>query len=217
MIRAIDLLIAIVLLILLLPFLSIFVTIKIITDGLPIFYISKRCVAGKRLVNIYKFRTMVNDGELIGNEVAKYTKDGFESIPLTSSIYTRTGIYFEKFQIVEIPQLLNILKGDLSFVGYRPLPLKNVELLELNYGPDILRQRHSYRAGLTGYAQIIGKAKLDPYQRLMMEIKLGRDLYESGIRKSLSLYFIIFVATFFLIAFNKSIFSLDHDLKNEEV
>ncbi|WP_162784567.1 sugar transferase [Polynucleobacter necessarius] len=179
---------------------------KLIIDGRPIFYISKRCVKNLKEVKVYKFRTMINERLLIENEVAKYTKNGFETIPLRSNIYTPLGRIYEKFQLVELPQFLNILIGEISFVGYRPLPEKNIKKLTNDLGGDLVTQRHKYNAGLTGYTQLIGKINLSPTKRLQLEIQLGQDLYENGLIMASKTYFSLILDTIILIVFDKTIF-----------
>ncbi len=179
---------------------------KLIIDGRPIFYISKRCIKNLEEIKVYKFRTMITDRIIIEDEVKKYTKNGFETIPLESIIYTPLGRFYEKFQIVEMPQFLNILSGDLSLVGYRPLPEKNIKRLINDLGSDLVVQRHKYNAGLTGYTQLIGKINLSPSQRLFLEIKLGKDLYESGLKKATKTYFSLIFDTLILVIFDKTVF-----------
>lgn len=206
MIRLIDIIISIILLLILSPFFIFLIFLKFIFDGFPIFYNSKRCVMDMKLVNIYKFRTMINDRKIIEAEVVRYRKDGFESIPLSSKIYTKIGRVYEKYQLVELPQLLNVIKGDLSLVGYRPLPHKNISLLIDAYGEDIVISRHKYRAGLSGYSQILGKDKFTPEERIKIELLLSRNLYEKNKLKSLKVYLTILLDTFFLVIFDKTFF-----------
>jgi lipopolysaccharide/colanic/teichoic acid biosynthesis glycosyltransferase len=149
---------------------------------------------------------MINDGKIIENEVLKYTKDGFETIPLASKIYTKCGRKYEKYQIVELPQLLNVIKGDLSLVGYRPLPHKNIILLKNAYGEYIVGLRHKYRAGLTGYSQILGKDKFTPLERINLELLLSSNLYNEGKLKFLKTYLTVLLDTFFLVIFDKTFF-----------
>jgi lipopolysaccharide/colanic/teichoic acid biosynthesis glycosyltransferase len=139
-------------------------------------------------------------------ETLSYTKDGFEIIPLSSKIYTKLGRVYEKYQFVELPQLLNIIKGDLSFVGYRPLPHKNINFLIDAFGESIVISRHKYRAGLSGYSQILGKDKFSPEERIKIELSLSNNLYEKSKLKSLKVYLSVLLDTFFLVIFDKTFF-----------
>ena len=205
MIRFIDLVILIIFLPAYLPVLVIASILKLLIDGRPVFYVSERCVKGFAKVKIYKFRTMVNDRSVVEKEVLKYTRSGFESIPIHSIAYTAFGRMYERFQLVELPQLLNILLGHLSFVGNRPLPEKNVKILVDQFGSAVILERHKHRAGLTGYCQLVGKLNLSSEERLRLEISLNRDLYEKGVVGSIILYISLIVDTLSLVIANRSL------------
>ena len=84
--------------------------IKLDTPG-PVIYTAQRCGQGRRPFNFYKFRTMVADADRRGSRVLTIAGD---------SRVTRVGRYLRAFKIDELPQLLNVLKGDMSIVGPRP-------------------------------------------------------------------------------------------------
>ena len=206
MIRLIDLVFSLIFMPIYLTLIVLGSVLKLIIDGRPIFYTSERLVKNLEVVKIYKFRTMINDRFIISSEVEKFTRNGFESIPLESKIYTPLGRIYEKYQLVELPQFFNILKGNLSLVGYRPLPEKNIKKLINDLGPELIHERHKYVPGLTGYSQLIGKINLSPSKRLSLEIKLNRDLYESGLLKSVAIYFSLIIDTVVIILFDQTIF-----------
>lgn len=167
--RILDLLILLLIspiVIIIFPLLTI---LKYTADGFPIFYISMRVGKNSIPFRVYKFRTMVNDRYFINSEIEKY-KDGFEVIPLNSAVYTRIGRAFEKFQFVEIPQLINILKNEMSFIGYRPLPIEHIKALEKVTNPELIFLRHQGIPGLTGFTQLIGKKNIDKNNRIQVEI-----------------------------------------------
>jgi hypothetical protein len=81
------------------------------------------------------------------------------------------GRFFEKFQIVEVLQVFNVLQGKMSLIGYRPLPLCRVLQLQEELGGERIEMRHSVRPGITGITQIVGKASLSNSERIRLENK----------------------------------------------
>lgn len=128
-------------------------------DGGPVFYKQKRVTLGGEVFDILKFRSMIVNAE----------KDG-KSIPATGNDprITKVGRIIRAVRIDELPQLINVLKGDMSFVGPRPERVEHVE----KYSEDI--KEFSYRlkvkGGLTGYAQIYGKYNTSPYDKLRLDL-----------------------------------------------
>lgn len=153
--RGLDLILALTIGICSLPF-SIAAAIAIkLDDGGPIFFKQKRATLHGRVFEVYKFRTMKQNVE------NKSARKGDNRI-------TKPGQFLRKTRIDELPQLLNIIKGDMSFVGPRPEMLENVtayteKLPEFKY-------RLRVKAGLTGYAQVAGKYNTTPKDKLVMDI-----------------------------------------------
>lgn len=147
-------------------------------EGSPVLYKSKRLVSKTKEVRIYKFRTMVlnassNEFDLKG----RFMKDGFLNIPLSHRVYTPIGRILEKYQLVELPQLFNIIRNGMSLVGNRPLPKDNVQQFKdsnLSY-----EKRFYSPAGVTGISQIVNKHKLSASQRLELEM-LYSEVYLNG-------------------------------------
>lgn len=130
------------------------VSIKLYDHG-SILFKQKRATLNGRVFDVYKFRTMKENVEN-----RSVTKDDDRITP--------PGKILRKIRMDELPQLLNIIKGDMSFVGPRPEMLENVdayteELPEFKY-------RLRVKAGLTGYAQIAGKYNTSPKDKLMMDL-----------------------------------------------
>lgn len=171
--RVLDLIVLLLLMPILVPVLFFAYLIKRMCDGNPVFYNSVRL--GKRCdpILIFKFRTMVTDRQFIAEEVKKYSDGGFESIPLSASVYTPIGRLYERTQLVETPQIINIVRGDMSFVGYRPLPASHYDLLCENVGEHLTNLRFAHQPGLTGMAQLFGKSNLTYMQRVQIEINEG--------------------------------------------
>ena len=128
-------------------------------DGGPVFYKQKRATLGGREFDILKFRSMIVDAE----------KEGF-SIPATGQDprITKVGRIIRACRVDELPQLLNILKGDMSIVGPRPERLEHMQ----KYGEEIpeFYLRLKVKGGLTGYAQVYGKYNTSPYDKIRLDL-----------------------------------------------
>lgn len=125
-------------------------------DHGSVFYKQKRLTKYGRVFEVYKFRTMKEE-----NSIHKSVTEDDDRI-------TRVGKVLRKYRIDELPQMLNILKGDMTVVGPRPEMLENVEkytseLPEFSY-------RLRMKAGLTGLAQISGKYNTSPKDKLIMDL-----------------------------------------------
>lgn len=137
--RVFDILVSLLLLIILLPvFIILSIVIKIDSKG-PVFFRQERVTEYGRVFKIFKFRTMVSGADKIGSQVT--VKDDCR--------ITRSGKLLRKIRIDEIPQLINILIGDMSFVGTRPEVLKYVELYTNEMKATLLM-----KAGVTSLASI---------------------------------------------------------------
>lgn len=137
--RVFDILVSLLLLIILLPvFIILSIVIKIDSKG-PVFFRQERVTEYGRVFKIFKFRTMVSGADKIGSQVT--VKDYCR--------ITRSGKLLRKIRIDEIPQLINILIGDMSFVGTRPEVLKYVELYTNEMKATLLM-----KAGVTSLASI---------------------------------------------------------------
>lgn len=156
--RFFDFTVAFFAIIVLLPFMIIIcILIKLDSKG-PVLFIQERPGKNMKIFKVYKFRTMEEDA-------VKYQKVGVEVIGNDSRI-TPFGKILRRFKIDELPQLINILKGDMSIVGPRPtLPdyLEQYEKWEL--------KRFEVRPGLTGLAQINGNIYLERQEKSMFDIK----------------------------------------------
>ena len=134
-------------------------------DGGPAFYIQERLTKDGRVFKLIKFRSMRVDAEKDG--VARLSSgDDDDRI-------TPVGRVIRKLRIDELPQLLNILKGDMSIVGPRP---ERPEIAA-EYEKELpeFRLRLQCKAGLTGYAQVYGKYNTTPYDKLMMDLMYIAD------------------------------------------
>lgn len=171
-------------LIIFLPIIIIIIIISFFIQGRPIFYISERIVGFQKKIHIIKFRTMVKDAKHLkwGLE-KKYMRDGYLDVPIYSEVYTPFGRLLEKTQLVEILQVFQVLFNHMSFVGNRPLPEKNVELLKIKF-PDTWQERFKSPAGMTGITQVAGKFNLTSAQRLELESLYSKVYQEGNILKA---------------------------------
>ena len=149
--RLLDILCSFLLLVISIPlFFIIAILIKIDSKG-PAFFLQKRCGKDGREFNMYKFRTMVKDAETLKKRL-KNEMDGPMFKLKNDPRITWLGRILRKLSLDELPQLLNVLKGEMSLVG--PRPLADEEMV----GDDIWREiRLSVRPGMTGLWQIMGR------------------------------------------------------------
>ncbi|MBI2472546.1 MAG: sugar transferase [Planctomycetes bacterium] len=132
-------------------FLIIAMLIKIDSRG-PVFFLQKRCGKDGKEFNMYKFRTMVKDAESLKKEL-KNEMDGPMFKMKNDPRVTQIGKALRKWSFDELPQFLNVLKGDMSLVG--PRPLADDEMTGDNNWRQI---RLSVKPGVTGLWQIMGRA-----------------------------------------------------------
>jgi len=152
----IDRVLSLTLFVLLSPlFVTVAMVIKMTSRG-PVFFKHIRCGVNGRKFVFYKFRTMVKDAEKRKNEVAGLNVKKIVFKITDDPRITNVGMFLRRTSIDEIPQLLNVLKGDMSFVGPRPPLPEEVELYE-----DWQRRRLSMKPGLTCLWQVKGRAELD--------------------------------------------------------
>jgi exopolysaccharide biosynthesis polyprenyl glycosylphosphotransferase len=157
--RSFDLFFCSLTLLLVLPLLAIISLIILIVDGRPIFFRQKRAGSNGRIFKMIKFRTMVRNAENIQPQVEHLDDKGNRIFKRKNDPrVTAVGRFLRRFSLDELPQLFNILKGDMSLVGPRPeLP----ELVE-KYQPW-QRKRFAIPQGLTGWWQIHGRSDKPMY------------------------------------------------------
>lgn len=128
-------------------------------DHGPVFFKQKRCTVDGKVFEIIKFRSMVPDAEKGGMVIPCTERD---------PRITRVGNVIRRFRIDELPQLFNILKGEMSVVGPRPERVEHVE----KYCEEVpeFAYRMRVKGGLTGYAQIFGKYNTNAYDKLKLDL-----------------------------------------------
>ena len=176
--RLFDLILSVVAAIILSPFMiAVAIAIKA-DDGGSILYKQERLTINGKKFNIFKFRSMVENAESDGVAVLS-TGENDDRI-------TKVGKFIRKTRLDELPQLFNIIKGDMSIVG--PRPERPEIAAEYEEKLPSFKLRLQVKAGLTGYAQVYGKYNTDPYDKLEMDL-----IYIS--RMSVLLDFQIMLAT----------------------
>lgn len=156
--RFFDILLSGIALIILSPLFAVVALAIKLTDKGPVFYKQRRCTRDLKEFDILKFRSMVVDAE----------KDGPQPAVDNDSRITKVGKIIRATRIDELPQLINIIKGDMSIVGPRPERIEHVE----KYSADIPEFvcRYKVKGGLTGYAQVFGKYNTSAYNKLKMDL-----------------------------------------------
>ena len=157
--RFMDIVISLVMLIITSPFMLITAVAIKLYDGGPVFFRQKRCTINGKEFYIHKFRSMIVDAEKEG-EVIPATDDDERITPV--------GKVIRKTRLDELPQFIDILKGDMSVVGPRPERVEHVE----QYTEEIpeFAYRLKVKGGLTGYAQIYGKYNTTAYDKLKLDL-----------------------------------------------
>lgn len=145
---------------LLLPLLVIVILIKVESKG-PLFFRQVRVGKGLKTFRVYKFRTMTNEKREVGAKPIIGKAEGV----------TQIGYYLRRFKIDELPQLLNILNGDMSIVGPRPSVPEQLANMT-----DEEKMRYSVRPGLTGLAQINGNIHLQWKERFVYDLKYVKNI-----------------------------------------
>jgi exopolysaccharide biosynthesis polyprenyl glycosylphosphotransferase len=156
--RAIDIAVSLTAIILLSPVILLTALLVKLTSPGPVFFIQKRLGLNKRMFNIYKFRTMVVDAEARLKDLEHLNEANGAVFKIKKDPrITMIGQFLRKTSIDELPQLFNVLKGEMSLVGPRPLQVRDYELFETFCG-DWQRKRFSVRPGITCLWQIKGRS-----------------------------------------------------------
>jgi lipopolysaccharide/colanic/teichoic acid biosynthesis glycosyltransferase len=173
--RAIDILGAAFGLMLALPILLIAAAAVKITSKGPVIFTQQRAGLGGRPFALYKIRSMFVDAEERKAALAHLNEQDGPAFKLTNDPrITPAGRFLRKTSIDELPQLFNVLKGDMSLVGPRPLPLDEVAEFQLWH-----RRRHDVAPGITCTWQVYGRARVTFEQWMRMDVRYikGRGVW----------------------------------------
>jgi exopolysaccharide biosynthesis polyprenyl glycosylphosphotransferase len=164
--RAFDFLASVVLIVLLFPlFLVVAFLIKLTSPGGPVFFVQERIGLRKRQIKVIKFRTMVPGAEQSLTALEKFNEASGPVFKIKNDPrVTFIGRFLRKTSIDELPQLFNVIAGDMSLVGPRPLPLRDYA----GFSQDWHRRRFSVKPGITCLWQVYGRASLSqPFEKWM--------------------------------------------------
>lgn len=151
--RVIDFLVSTFALLLISPiFLIIVVFLSIANNGKP-FFVQRRPGKNGKIFNIVKFKTMNDRKDVNGNLLPDAER------------LTKVGSFVRKTSLDEIPQLVNVVKGDMSLIGPRPLLVQYLPLYN-----DFQKSRHNIRPGITGWAQVNGRNAISWEQKFEYDI-----------------------------------------------
>lgn len=152
--RSIDLVLSLVAIIILSPVLAVTAVLVALKLGRPVIFKQKRPGLNEKIFTMYKFRTMTDERD-----------DNGELLPDEARL-TSFGKKLRSTSIDELPELFNILKGDMAIVGPRPLLVKYLPLYN-----EFQKQRHNVKPGITGYAQVNGRNALSWEEKFELDIK----------------------------------------------
>lgn len=175
--RSFDILLASTALVVFLPLMAMIALATKLTSRGPALFRQERATKGGRPFPMYKFRTMVVDHQrALRGAVIDLNQPYFKMAH--DPRLTRLGRALRPFSLDELPQFWNVLRGDMSLVGPRPLPFEQVSA-----NLDLLQPRHEVRAGMTGWWQVSGRSQIDPDAALKMDLfyienwSLSLDVY----------------------------------------
>ena len=151
--RLLDITISLIALIFLLPLMLLIYLLVIINLGSPAFFLQERVGKDNKIFKMIKFRTMKNSTDNNGNLLSDNER------------VTKFGSFLRSFSLDELPELINILKGDMSLVGPRALLVQYLGL----YNDEQIR-RHEVLPGLTGWAQINGRNSITWSEKFKLDV-----------------------------------------------
>ncbi|MBT8273896.1 MAG: sugar transferase [Bacteroidia bacterium] len=186
--RLIDFIAAIILFIISLPVFVIVMFLLLISNKGKAFFLQGRPGKKEKIFKIIKFKTM-NDNK----------DDHGQLLPPTQRL-TKTGIFVRKYSLDEIPQLLNVIKGDMSLIGPRPLLVRYLPLYN-----DFQKQRHLIRPGITGWAQVNGRNAISWERKFELDVWYVKNM-------SFLIDLKILIMTIKKVFKNDGIYSVDNDI-----
>jgi len=152
----------------------------IIDNGVPVLFTQKRVGKNYTFFNMYKFRTMKKDTPNVATHLLKDPEQ----------YLLRTGKFIRRFSLDELPNLLNILKGEMDFVGPRPALYNQDDLMQMRvkFGIDKLKP------GLTGWAQINGRDEISLEEKVALEKEY---MERKSFKFDIEIFFKTFASAFF--------------------
>ncbi|MEE3496773.1 MAG: sugar transferase [Butyrivibrio sp.] len=187
--RAFDVIAACVALVLLSPVFLITAIAIFVEDGGPIFFTQQRAGKDMQSFTIYKFRSMYKNAEDLFEKMQEQNEQTGHAFKIKDDPrVTHVGKFIRRFSIDELPQLFNIIKGDMSVVGPRPILYEQMEACNAYE-----KQRLIVKPGLTCYWQVCGRAKIKWEQWVELDLKYIQDM---SVKKDIELILRTFPAVF---------------------
>jgi len=193
-IRILDFIFSLALSILLIPIFIIIAIIIIISTGFPVFYVQSRVGMNEKIFPFVKFRTMTVNNSANNGDSNEYLSMNVDELKRIRSNYittkkddsriTRIGRFLRKSSFDELPQLWNVVVGDMSLVGPRPDP----PIQKADYLEKLWLERCQVKPGITGYAQIKGRSESTEEERISNDLFWVKN-------KSFNLYIKIILLT----------------------
>jgi len=175
--RFIDFILSLISIVILSPLFIFIIFLQSILNGFPIFFVQPRVGKNERIFNLIKFRTMTNTKDLNNQFLPDFKR------------LTWFGKFLRKFSLDELPSIINVLKGDMSIIGPRPLLIEY-----LQYYNNDQRKRHLVRPGISGLAQIKGRNKISWDEKFNFDLMYIKSI-------SFILDFKIIIYTFYFVIF----------------
>ncbi len=170
--RFFDILLSSAALLLLLPVFLLTAAAILIDDGRPVFFVQDRAGKDMKPFRMYKFRSMHKGADKLLPELLKYNEQTGHAFKIKDDPrVTRVGRFIRRWSIDELPQLVNVIKGDMSIVGPRPILVFQMEDCS-----DYERQRLTVRPGLTCYWQINGRSNIKWDEWVEMDLDYIEDM-----------------------------------------
>jgi exopolysaccharide biosynthesis polyprenyl glycosylphosphotransferase len=166
--RCMDVILSSAFLVLVAPlFLIVSLLIKLSSPG-PVFFVQERVGLNKRRFKLYKFRTMIPDAEQKMREIEHLNEASGPVFKIKNDPrITTLGRILRKTSIDELPQLINVFRGDMSLVGPRPLPVRDYQ----GFDQDWVRRRFSVRPGITCLWQVNGRSSIQFDKWMELDMK----------------------------------------------
>lgn len=177
-------LVALILIILLSPIILLIAILIFIEDGMPFFFTQKRVGINYTFFNIYKFRSMKRNTPNVATHLLKNS----------DQYLLKTGKFLRKTSLDELPNLINILKGEMVFVGPRPALYNQDDLMQFRVATGVSK----LKPGITGWAQINGRDEISIAQKVQLEQEY---LYKKSVLFDIE----ILIKTFTNVLFSKGV------------
>jgi len=165
--RSLGRVLAAVVLVLLAPVLLLIAALIVLTSPGPVLFVQERIGLQRRPFRMYKFRTMHSGAEQLHAEMEEFNESGQVLFKMRRDPrVTPVGRFLRRFSLDELPQLLNVVRGEMTIVGPRPLPRRDFE----SYYEEWHYSRHEVAPGMTGLWQVSGRSDVDFHNMCILDV-----------------------------------------------